>query len=115
MAMSYLELMRQREHEGPHMPAKSPGDAHSQVGETVRDKRDKREKTSSEAEPSNLDEIRAFIAEMPRTEQWNLEETVAHILALTEAERAVYYAALIHDWRAWRAAMARFGQSKETA
>jgi hypothetical protein len=64
-------------------------------------------------ESESLDDIRAVIADMPPSDQWNVDETAARILALSEAERAAYYAALIHDWRAWRLAMDRFGEEEK--
>jgi hypothetical protein len=76
--------------------------------------RDKREKGEPrDFDPGSIDELREFIAEMPAAEQWSLDETVAHILALSESERGLYYAALIHDWRAWRLAMERFGRAEK--
>jgi hypothetical protein len=43
----------------------------------------------------------------------DLDVTVERILALTDDQRARYYAELIHDWRAWRVAMERFGKVKK--
>ncbi|MFL5762233.1 MAG: hypothetical protein ACJ789_21240 [Thermomicrobiales bacterium] len=77
-------------------------------GNGVSAMREKREKP--ELEPRELDDIRSFIAEMPAVDQWNLDETAARILAMSDAERAVYAAALIHDWRAWRLAMEQFAE-----
>jgi hypothetical protein len=65
-------------------------------------------------EPVVLSEIREAIAETPPAEQWDIDRTAAWILAMSESERSVYYAALIHDWRAWRLAMEQFsaGEAK---
>jgi hypothetical protein len=60
-------------------------------------------------EPEGIDDLHAFIAELPPIDMWNVDETVARILAMTDEERAKYSAALIHDWRAWRLALERFG------
>jgi hypothetical protein len=57
------------------------------------------------------DEQHAFLADLPVIE--GLDETVARILALTDDQRALYYAELIHDWRAWRFAMANFNGENE--
>jgi hypothetical protein len=110
--MGYLDLIREHEQNTGEKSGKGPqnvpdprvGDGYSIFSDTVRDKREKREKSES----GLIAEIRAVIAEMPPAAQWDLDETAACILALTEAERAIYYAALIHDWRAWRLAMEQF-------
>jgi len=75
----------------------------------VREKRGKSDKTPL----SSLDELHAFIAELPPVDTWNLDETVSRIRQLSHDERAVFLAALIHDWRTWRIAMVRFGDVPE--
>jgi hypothetical protein len=75
------------------------GLAVSAVSETTRRKQVYQESCS-------IEDIRAFIAELPAAEQRNIDETVARILALNDDERALYCAELVHDCRAWRKAMA---------
>jgi hypothetical protein len=50
----------------------------------------------------------------PPPEEWNLDETVALILAISESKRQLYAAALIHDCRAWKLAMARIDDPQES-
>jgi hypothetical protein len=51
------------------------------------------------------DNMRAFIAGLPPVDTWNLDETVARIRQLSHDERTVFFAALAHDWAAWKLAM----------
>jgi hypothetical protein len=57
-------------------------------------------------QPDASDNLSAFIAELPPVETWNLDETVARIRQLSHSERAMFFAALTHDWTAWKLAMA---------
>jgi hypothetical protein len=83
----------------------------SAVSDTTRHKQPFQKRDATAA--ALLDEVRAIIAEIPPANDWNIAQTAGCTRAMSDAERTINYAALIHDWRAWLLATATIAETAE--